>query len=302
MHCLRLAQLARGVSDSTVSANIQDVISLVAPPGVEIPATCDRQNRILRGEVTLSGETMAAWKFAKAKRIVWFGWDESTKFGDAVFSCHFVIEHDDGAREDICLRGLTIMPEGGTSKAVLNHIEKEILSYSRRILSEWMKDYEKHNGGAGSWAAAGGPSPENIGVHRLCEDTVLMTDTCNGARCTKRMLAASIMATIEEKVGKEAWEKMTTEVRPHAPHAPARATCARTRRSTPRSELSIVPSPPPLLPPPLNLSLSHALRMSVPLHTYLHTASACGHRSEMPSTKSTVGTAGSTSATSSSLR
>ena len=40
-----------------------------------------------------------------------------------------------------------------------------------------------------------------------------MTDTCNGARCTKRMLAQSIMATIEEKVGAAAWEAMSTEER-----------------------------------------------------------------------------------------
>jgi len=186
------------------------VLALV-DPSLEIPAPCEKSLRRMRGEVTLAGEAMAAWKFAKAKRIVWFGWDESTKFGDAVFSCHFVIEYHDGTREDICLRGLTILPEGGTSKAVLNHIEKRILGYSRRILTLWMKHHEKEH--PGTWAAMGGPSPENIGIHRLCEDTVLMTDTCNGARCTKRMLATAIMATIEEKVAKEAWEAMSTEER-----------------------------------------------------------------------------------------
>ena len=211
VHSMRMAQCARGVAPSTIAANIQDVLAMIAPE-LEIAATCERQSRMLRGETTLAGEGMAAWKFATSKRIVWFGWDESTKFGDAVFSCHFVIEHYDGTREDICLRGLTILPDGGTSAAVLEHIEKRILSYSRRILTLWMEAHEKLHG-AGSWAAAGGPSPDNIGLHRLCEDTVLMTDTCNGARCTKRMLAAAIMATIEEKIGKEAWEAMSTEER-----------------------------------------------------------------------------------------
>ena len=40
-----------------------------------------------------------------------------------------------------------------------------------------------------------------------------MTDTCNAARCTKRMLAAAILKAIEEKIGSEAWEAMSAEER-----------------------------------------------------------------------------------------
>eukprot|EP00966_Prymnesium_polylepis_P185545 4300768-Prymnesium_polylepis.1 len=80
---------------------------------------------------------------------------------------------------------MTILPDGGTSAALLAHIEQRIFAYSRAILMFWKEDYEKENK-LGSWAAAGGPDPENIGLHRLCEDTVLMSDTCFGARCTKR--------------------------------------------------------------------------------------------------------------------
>ena len=101
---------------------------------------------------------------------------------------------------------------GGTSVALLAHIEERILSYSRRVLAAWIAQHEKEKG-AGSWAAAGGPAPENIGLHRLCEDTVLMTDTCNGARCTRRMVAAAAMVAVEAKVGKAAWEAMTEEER-----------------------------------------------------------------------------------------
>ena len=73
----RMAQLARGVTPSAVTANMEDIISLLAP-GVELPAPCERSMRQLRGEVTISSEAMAAWKFAKAKRILFAGWDEST--------------------------------------------------------------------------------------------------------------------------------------------------------------------------------------------------------------------------------
>ena len=72
---------------------------------------------------------------------------------------------------------------------------------------------EKADGGVGSWATAGGPSPENIGLHRLAEETVLNTDTCNGARCTRRMLAEAIMECVKERVGLEAWEAMAEEER-----------------------------------------------------------------------------------------
>ena len=40
-----------------------------------------------------------------------------------------------------------------------------------------------------------------------------MTDTCNGARCTRRMVAAAAMVAVEAKVGKAAWEAMTEEER-----------------------------------------------------------------------------------------
>ena len=61
-------------------------MALVAP-GCEVAGTCDRQSRALRTEVTVSSQAMASFKFAIADRIMAFGWDESTKFGDDVFSC-----------------------------------------------------------------------------------------------------------------------------------------------------------------------------------------------------------------------
>ena len=102
------------------------------------------------------------------------------------------MQYADGSIEDICLRGLSVLPEGGTSAAVLKHIESRIFSHSRRLLTEWKAEYERENS-QGSWAAAGYPSPDNIGLHRLAEDTVLSTDTCNGARCTRRLLAEATL-------------------------------------------------------------------------------------------------------------
>ena len=191
---LRWAQSARGVDPSTISQNLEDVFATMLP-GMEIPAVTERQSRIIRGEVTIAGEGMAAWKFAAAKRIKFAGWDESTKFGDAVFACTFVIVNADSTEEEICLRGLSLIPEGGTSEALLKHIEERHLAHARARLTSW-RDWTEKKYGKGKWAEWGGPSPDNIGLHRLAEDTVLMSDTCNGARKTKRLLAQAIMARI----------------------------------------------------------------------------------------------------------
>ena len=211
LRALRWAQLARGVAPSTIAANLSDVFALLAPD-VQLVSCCPRVTTLMRGEVTLAGEAMAAWKFASCNRVQFAGWDESTKFGDSVFACTFEIELRDGTVEQCCLRGLSMLCEGGTSAAILRHIEQRVFAYSRGILAAWKQAHEQAHG-ADSWVAAGGPSPENIGLHRLAEDTVLMSDTCNGARCTKRLLAAAVMDAIQQQVGAVAWNAMSEEDR-----------------------------------------------------------------------------------------
>ena len=208
---LRIAQLMRGVAPSTTTQNLQDAFSLLLP-GARVPGVTGVTARQLRTVGTLASQTMAAYKFASALRILSFGWDESTKFGDGVFSCNAQVKYADGTVEDICLRGLSILPEGGTSKAVLAHIEERIFAHSRRLLTAWKEDYEKEHE-AGSWAGGGHPSPDRIGIHRLAEDTVLCTDTCNGARCTRRLLAEAVMDRVKEDVGLAKWEAMSEEQR-----------------------------------------------------------------------------------------
>ena len=193
------------MAPSTVSANVQDVLALLAPD-VQVPASCERQNNIMRGEVTLAGEAMAALKFAKSKRVLFVGWDESAKFGNAVFSCNFMVEQHDGTREDVYLRGLSILPEGGTSKAVLAHIERRILSYARRMLELW----KSHTSGCRVRAA--GRQRAGRRLRTLASTAFLRGHRAHdrhmqrGSLCMKRLLADSIMESIKEKVGASAWE------------------------------------------------------------------------------------------------
>lgn len=91
IHAVRLAQVLRGVAPSTVAMNIADVIELVAPNS-DVPGTTERQSRLLCNEGTVCSQAMAAYKFAISTRVLSFGWDESTKFGDGVLSCNAQVQ------------------------------------------------------------------------------------------------------------------------------------------------------------------------------------------------------------------
>jgi hypothetical protein len=93
-------------------------------------------------------------------------------------------------------------------QAVAKSIEKNILSHGRQLLVEWKARHEAQFG-VGSWAADGGPDAETVGLHRLAEETLLMSDTCNGARKCKRLLKEAAEAASKAKIGEVAWEAMT---------------------------------------------------------------------------------------------
>ena len=208
------AQLARRTPPSAINANITDVLSAFAPDSL-VPLPCEREVKKMRGELTIAGEALAAFRVAKCPRIISFGFDESTKFGIGLLSTNTQIEPHDapGTSVDVVMRGVTVSSSG---KAVhlAAAIEKDIFSHGRTLLSGWSAQHEK-TFGSGSWAAAGGPAPDSIGLHRLSKHAVLVSDTCNGARATKRLVAAHAEAAGREKLGisPEAWEVMSEEER-----------------------------------------------------------------------------------------
>eukprot|EP00965_Chrysotila_dentata_P200350 6179929-Pleurochrysis_carterae.AAC.1 len=62
----------------------------------------------------------------------------------------------------------------------------------------------------GSCAVWSGPRPKDLSLERLA-GSLIMSDTCNAARATKRRLAAVIEAAARNGVGRERWEAMSTE-------------------------------------------------------------------------------------------
>ena len=200
------AQLSRRVAPSAINANISDAIGALAPEEL-VPLPCERSIGEMRAELTVASEAIAAFRVALSKRIVSFGWDESSKFGLGLLSSNTQIEMQDGEIVDVVMRGASLTA-GGTAEAISWSIDKKIFAHARRLLEEWRTEHERRFG-AGSWAAAGGPAPGSIAMHRLTEDTLLMSDTCNAARACKRLIAAAAMDSLRLKVGEDAWAKLS---------------------------------------------------------------------------------------------
>ena len=210
MRVLIWAELARRVAPSAVAANIFDAVKAYAP-AAELQVPCERVIAQMRGELTVASEAIAAFRVALCKRIVSFGWDESTKFGIGLLSSNTQIETQGGDVVDVIMRGATLTA-GGTAQAIAWSIDRKIFAHARELLVGWRAAHEKEYG-EGSWAAAGGPEPESIGIHRLSEESLLMSDTCNAARASKQLIAEAAMKAAREKVGDEAWEALTEQER-----------------------------------------------------------------------------------------
>ena len=151
---------------------------------------------------------------AKSLRVISFGWDDSTKFGKGVMSTNTQVEPHDapGTVINVVQRGATLITGGGTSEAQAASIEEKIFAPGRHHLESWKAAHDKKYH-AGSWAEEGGPDPESLGIHRLCEGTVLMGDNCNGAEKSKRLVSAASMDAAKAKIGEAAWEAMSEQER-----------------------------------------------------------------------------------------
>lgn len=81
------------------------------------------------------------------------------------------------------------------------------------IWGQWetMGDHGEPRGTAGDRGDHGGPPRGQPRTTLSCAPAG--GRKCSGARCTKRMLVEAVMRCVEERVGKEAWEAMSTEER-----------------------------------------------------------------------------------------
>eukprot|EP00965_Chrysotila_dentata_P072749 2404457-Pleurochrysis_carterae.AAC.1 len=92
------------------------------------------------------------------------------------------------------MRGAFVIA-GGTAEHVVNAVE---------TLKKF-NDVKAAAGGADEWS---GPKPSALAMHRL-SGSLVMSDTCNAARATKRRLTAIVEAATQAEIGEAAWSAMS---------------------------------------------------------------------------------------------
>jgi len=88
-------------------------------------------------------------------------------------------------------------------------IETHFFGRGRRLLANWRTVHEEHNG-KGSWQ---GPAPSSLGTHLLGGGCLLLTDTCNSARCSRKLLKEMVVAAVEASTGSQAWAALSNAER-----------------------------------------------------------------------------------------
>jgi len=171
--------------------NFVDAEALLAP-GLNVPFPDLTMIRKMRQEATLLGEGVAAYRIASAKRIVSFGFDETTKFGDGLASTNFQIETASGEICDEVLRGAFLIP-GGCADQVAKAIELKLFARGRQLLDKVRSIYESKHGD-GSWP---GPKPVQLSYRRLA-GALVMSDTCHAARAAKNLIIEFAAADVEK--------------------------------------------------------------------------------------------------------
>ena len=229
---------------SAIGANIIEAAALFAPE-LQVAVPGEDRIRRMRQEATLLGETIACLRVASCKRVLSFGFDETTKMGEGLASVNIQIETQAGEICDEVMRGAFLIP-GGTAEQVASSMESKLFARGRRLLQAAKVEYEKKNGGAGAWEAAGMPKPSKLGYHQLVK-ALIMSDMCNAARAAKQLIIEYAGDEMKRILGPQ-WEKLTKEQREDATRGyvgDCMQVCTLPRTS------SLTPHPSSLLPPPL---------------------------------------------------
>lgn len=159
-------------------------------------------------------EALSARKAASAYSVRLLGFDETTDLQTPVLTSNIQIQQVQGGKvEDVVLKAAYLSTKGGTAEAVVSEIEDKCFACLRGLLHMW-ETYHKKMFPDAEWT---GPNPDNCSLHKLAGGGALMSDTCNAARKTKRLLRELIQKQAEaahrRDIGDEAWEALSEEER-----------------------------------------------------------------------------------------
>lgn len=202
------AFLALMVPVSAVGMAIVMVVKLTAPwlrPTAPTYETVER----CRFELRFLEEAVAARRLASSYKVRMLGFDETTKFGLSSLTTSVTIEPSPGAElEDVILRA-AYCPQGATSELCVQSIERRCCSRLRDMLRRWEAQFHQMYPKE-IWT---GPDANECSLRRLGGGGAIMSDTCNAARCAKRLLAELVAHQVEEGLGPERWDAMSEEER-----------------------------------------------------------------------------------------
>jgi hypothetical protein len=208
-HCWELrvviwGMLARRCPPSSIADNIVETLRLIVPV-IEPAMPSKEMIRRMRGELTIAGETMTALRIASCKRVLSFGFDESTKKQVSLLSTNVQIDNEDGDLANVVPRGASVLC-GGTGEKVAEGIER-LFTHLRRLVDELRAAYDKR-WGSGSWR---GPDSTRIGMNLLGDRCIIMSDTCTMARKTCRLVQDMVRVSVEAKMGAEAYAALSVQ-------------------------------------------------------------------------------------------
>ena len=196
--------IANQVPLSAIGPTIVDIVRRTAP-WLKPEAPSPRMLTEARFELRLIEEALGGRRVALAYAIRMLGFDETTKNGNPGITSNVIIEPTQGAPlVPVLLRG-AYCSAGGTSEAIAAAIEKKCFGRLRDILTRWEAMFHKLFPDE-TWT---GPKPKDLSMGRLAGGGALQSDTCNGARKAKRILAEMIGDQAREVIGDEAWGKLT---------------------------------------------------------------------------------------------
>lgn len=114
----------------------------------------------------------------------------------------------DSPLQDVIVRA-AYCPLGGTAELVVSSIETKCFSRLRDFLRRWKEMFQRMFPKE-TWT---GPDPAQCSLHRLGGGGALITDTCDTARKSRRLLKELIATQVQDHLGPETWGALTEDER-----------------------------------------------------------------------------------------
>lgn len=208
-----LEQHANGTPPSAIGQNITSIVRKAAPWLRPVQPTV-REIRQMGFELTSLEEALSARRCAAAYKVRLLGFDETTDLQQPVLTSNVQIQDtEDGSVSDLVLKAAYLCTRGSTAEALVSQIEDFCFARLRDLLQLWKSYHERMYPGI-YWT---GPDAQLCSLHRLAGGGALMSDTCNAARKTKRLLSDLVgrqaEAAYRTQYGDEAWESLNEEQR-----------------------------------------------------------------------------------------